>query len=245
MAKDVDFLTTRGIGDVLERIISRAQEEIVLVSPYVDIPSGMFERLLSADRRGVSITIVYGKSTLSTEVMGLLNQLQHLALYFDKKLHAKCYYNEEAMIISSMNLYDYSERNNHEMGILIEEGNPVYGEAREEVKHYISVSEIIREPVIAPTTQRRIFRSILEKTGLVNEAQVDSVIEKQAIALGYCIRCGGRIRHDLKTPFCSDCYKKWAQYKNERFTEKYCHTCGENNRTSFAYPQCRSCYRSG
>ena len=34
-------------------------------------------------------------------------------------LHAKCYLNEDRAIICSMNLYDYSQQTNIEMGILI------------------------------------------------------------------------------------------------------------------------------
>jgi len=40
-------------------------------------------------------------------------------------LHAKCYINENKAIISSMNLYDYSQTRNVEMGFLItKEGDP-------------------------------------------------------------------------------------------------------------------------
>ena len=42
----------------------------------------------------------------------------HVHLYFSKNLHAKCYLNEKKMIITSMNLYEFSQVNNREMAFL-------------------------------------------------------------------------------------------------------------------------------
>ena len=47
-----------------------------------------------------------------------LEQLDNLSLRFLNKLHAKCFFNEDNMVITSMNLYDFSEQN-IEMGVLI------------------------------------------------------------------------------------------------------------------------------
>ncbi len=39
------------------------------------------------------------------------------AIILSQNLHAKCYLNEKAAIITSMNLYDFSQVNNNEMGV--------------------------------------------------------------------------------------------------------------------------------
>ena len=36
-----------------------------------------------------------------------------------KNLHAKCYLNEKEALLTSMNLYEYSQEHNDEMGILV------------------------------------------------------------------------------------------------------------------------------
>lgn len=47
-----------------------------------------------------------------------------------KNLHAKCYLNENEAIITSMNLYEFSQMNNNEMGIhLTKSGNPELSQA--------------------------------------------------------------------------------------------------------------------
>jgi phosphatidylserine/phosphatidylglycerophosphate/cardiolipin synthase-like enzyme len=38
---------------------------------------------------------------------------------FVTNLHAKCYLNETTAIVTSMNLYEFSQQNNDEMGILV------------------------------------------------------------------------------------------------------------------------------
>jgi hypothetical protein len=48
-----------------------------------------------------------------------IKEIQDLKIYEKLNLHAKCYLNEERAIICSMNLYDYSQQTNIEMGILI------------------------------------------------------------------------------------------------------------------------------
>ncbi len=73
---------------------------------------------------------------------------------FCKDLHAKCYLNESEAIITSMNLYEFSQVNNNEMGIYIvkETDALLYNEIYEEVKRLIRISdEIIVSVEKAPT----------------------------------------------------------------------------------------------
>jgi len=77
--------------------------------------------------------------------MSYLEGLSYLRLYFSKNLHAKCYLNEDKMIISSMNLYEFSQQNNREMGILIDTANEpdkqVYEDATRDMDSIIHNSE--------------------------------------------------------------------------------------------------------
>ena len=113
------FLTTRQTTSELESIITNARRELVLISPYIKIADNLFPSLQLADRKNVNITIVYGKKELDDNVRKQLSQLGHLTLRFLDILYAKCYYNETKMIISSLNLYNFSE-GNWGMGILLD-----------------------------------------------------------------------------------------------------------------------------
>lgn len=65
---------------------------------------------------------------------------------FCKNLHAKCYLNEETCIITSLNLYEFSQVNNNEMGVLLTRADDatVYREAYEEALRIIRISDEVR-----------------------------------------------------------------------------------------------------
>src|SRR5690554_1160561 len=130
-----NFLTTSGISYYIEDIILSAKREIFLVSPYLKLSKTLFERLKEADNEGKKVHIIYGKSSLSIEQKNQLHSLNNIKLLFFQNLHAKCYANEEKLIISSMNIYEFSEKNNREMGILVEKDKDfeLYSSAIKEV----------------------------------------------------------------------------------------------------------------
>ena len=114
------FLTTKGIAFYIEQIIINSKQSLTLVTPYLKLSKTFVERLLDADKKGVKITLIYGKNDLADKEREKLFTLNNLQIYFCENLHAKCYHNEDSLIITSMNLYEYSEINNREMGIFIE-----------------------------------------------------------------------------------------------------------------------------
>ncbi len=114
------IVSTIGVSHSLENLILQAREYILIVTPYLKFTSSILGRLSQADRRGIKIIIIYGKSELSKDTQRQLKSFKNLNLYFLKDLHAKCYLNELEGIITSMNLYEYSQVNNWELGLLIE-----------------------------------------------------------------------------------------------------------------------------
>lgn len=113
------FLTTAGTSHIIEDIIIKAKSELVLITPYLKLSRILFERLTDANHRGVRIQLVYGKSELQSSERQQLNTLTNMELLYLGNLHAKCYFNESTLIVSSMNLYEFSEKNNREMGIVL------------------------------------------------------------------------------------------------------------------------------
>lgn len=114
------FFTTRGLSHNLEEVIKNADLWIMLVTPYLQFSQTIYERLQHAKKRGVSITFIYGKASLNPKEFKLLQEL-NCKVCFKANLHAKCYSNEKAALICSMNLYAFSEVNNEEMGVLLEQ----------------------------------------------------------------------------------------------------------------------------
>lgn len=90
--------------------------------------------------------IVYGKSELQPQEIEWLRGLTYVRTSFCKNLHAKCYLNESLCIVTSLNLYEFSQVNNNEMGVLIErvEDAQLYKDAYEEAQRIIRISEEVR-----------------------------------------------------------------------------------------------------
>jgi phosphatidylserine/phosphatidylglycerophosphate/cardiolipin synthase-like enzyme len=75
-----------------------------------------------------------------------LRGMTYVRTSFCKNLHAKCYMNEEMCIITSLNLYEFSQVNNNEMGILIQrsDDSQLYKDAYEEAQRIIRISDEVR-----------------------------------------------------------------------------------------------------
>jgi phosphatidylserine/phosphatidylglycerophosphate/cardiolipin synthase-like enzyme len=116
----VQFLNTAAAYSEIENIISQADKKLVLVSPYIRMSQILFEKLFHAsENRGINMTIVCRGKDLKPEEYSNLRKISRLEILDLPNLHAKCFYNEKSMVITSLNLYDYARTNNREMGILI------------------------------------------------------------------------------------------------------------------------------
>lgn len=140
------FLNTSATNYFLEELIKDAKERLILISPFLKLNDRIKELLTDKNRLKIDVRIVYGKSELQPEEISWLKELTYIRTSFCKNLHAKCYLNEEMCIITSLNLYEFSQVNNNEMGVLIQrsEDNDLYRDAYDEAQRIIRVSEEVR-----------------------------------------------------------------------------------------------------
>ncbi|MFC5550302.1 phospholipase D family protein [Massilia aerilata] len=140
------FLNTSGTNYFLEELIKDAKDRVILISPFLRLNDRIKELLVDKDRLKIDVRIVYGKSELQPAEIEWLRSLPYVRTSFCKNLHAKCYLSEELCIITSLNLYEFSQVNNNEMGILIRrsEDAQLYKDAYEEAQRIIRISDEVR-----------------------------------------------------------------------------------------------------
>ena len=140
------FLNTSATNYFLEELIKGAKDRLILISPFLKLNDRIRELLADKNRLKIDVRIVYGKSELQPEEINWLKELTYIRTSFCKNLHAKCYLNEELCIITSLNLYEFSQINNNEMGVLLRRSDDVelYRDAYEEVQRIIRISEEVR-----------------------------------------------------------------------------------------------------
>ena len=226
-----EFLTTKGITHYLDKIIDDAQKELVLISPYIKADDTTKD-LLKNKTRATSINVIYGKAELKpSERSPSLTRLAS-RLHFIENLHAKCYLNEDHALLTSMNLYQFSQEHNDEMGILV---------SREDDAELYEA--IYRQAMRWKTASNEIH--VAENGKAYSAAkgartQPQPTLEKPK---GFCMRCKAGIPANPKQPYCKTCYASWNQYKNPAYKEKHCHTCGREHAATLRKPLCTTCYK--
>ncbi|MCP8688243.1 phospholipase D family protein [Marinobacterium sedimentorum] len=140
------FLNTSATNYFLEELIKGASERLILISPFLKLNDRVKELLSDKNRLKIDVRIVYGKNELQPEEINWLRELTYIRTSFCKNLHAKCYLNEESCIITSLNLYEFSQVNNNEMGIHLSRSQDpeIYREAFEEAQRIIRISDEVR-----------------------------------------------------------------------------------------------------
>lgn len=140
------FLNTSATNYFLEELIKDAKDRLILISPYLKLNDRVKELLTDKNRLKIDVRMVYGKSELQPAEISWLREQTYIRTSFCKNLHAKCYINEELCIVTSLNLYEFSQVNNNEMGILIRRSDDaeLYRDAYEEAQRIIRISEEIR-----------------------------------------------------------------------------------------------------
>ena len=235
--KMAEFLTTTGISYNLEELIKNSDEKLFLVSPYLQIAGSLKHLIEERDLRKIDIRVVYRKDNkINAEDMSFLQELTSVKISACENLHAKCYLNENTAIIASMNLYQYSQQNNREMGIKVEkEKEPdLYNDIFKEVMVILQTSQqpefsVKKIETDAPTASKKVPTKINKK--------------HQKKDMGFCIRCGNDLKFNPEKPLCYKCFKSWGKYSNPEYPEKFCHACGNEHSSTVAKPVCYACYK--
>src|SRR5688572_6431073 len=121
------FVTGKELEDAVYNIIWEAENELLIVSPYIKLDD-YFKKLFNEhlNKPKLQITIIFGKNegqvnkSFSKADLDFFMQFPNISLIYAPKLHAKYYANDLMGIVTSINLYDYSFKNNIEFGVLYE-----------------------------------------------------------------------------------------------------------------------------
>ncbi|WP_016957385.1 phospholipase D family protein [Catenovulum agarivorans] len=170
------FLNTSATNYYLEELIKNAQDKLILISPFLKLNDRIKELLEDKNRLKIDVRIVYGKSELQPEEINWLKELTFVRTSFCKNLHAKCYINEESCIITSLNLYEFSQVNNNEMGIFVSRADDeeIYRDAVDEAQRIIRISDEIRISLekVKPSEE---LANAVEKTEQTEEPAADKL----------------------------------------------------------------------
>lgn len=143
------FLNTTGVSYHLEELIKSTQDRLILISPYLQFHKRIKDHLENLNIQKRDIRIIYRENKLQVEESNWLESQIGIRTSLCNSLHAKCYLNENEAIVTSMNLYSFSQQNNDEMGIHVtkEKDPELYNDISAEVQRLLTISEEIRVSV--------------------------------------------------------------------------------------------------
>lgn len=220
------FLTTTGVSYHLEKLIKETKEKLVLISPYLQFSDKIKENIeyLSIQKR--DIRIIFRENKLQLEENNWLGNQIGTRTSICKNLHAKCYLNESEAIITSMNLYMFSQQNNNEMGIHVTKTQDpeLYTAIYEEANRLLTISEEIRvtvKMVSTVTSSKDEIKKVEIKPTNIKPAEKPN---------GYCIRTGVAMPFNIEKPMSYEAFKAWNKFGNTEYPEKYCHFSGEHSK---------------
>ena len=229
-----EFLDTQGVSYYLKKLINNANDKLYLISPYLQLNNQLKLSLEDRHKFSIDIIIIYGKvSDINPDDSNWLQSMPGIKLLFHKDLHAKCYFNEKEAIITSMNLYMFSQQNNVEMGIYIskEKDEELYKQVANEVDRIKRGSE--HRTISVQKVENK--KPEIPKVQLTAKAESKKSNIKST---GYCIRTGVDIPFNVEKPMTYEAFKSWSKYSDPEYAEKFCHFSGEpsNGETSVSRP---------
>ena len=233
----MEILRTHQIASAVIDMIDESKEYTYLVSPYIDLWPLLERTLERAAQQKKRLTFVVRFEDGKTRPMKSLHETYGFEVVFLEHLHAKLYCNERRALVSSMNLYDGSQKRNFELGVLIDDSRQVRALFREFV-----LDELL---AVSP---RLHLKGYFHNDDRAMAEEMRSY-ESQLKQMGYCVTCGmkmeldrGDERSSPKIVRCATCYWKDPSCANSYAVPiAHCHICGAEHRSSLNNPVHSNC----
>lgn len=120
------FVEADQLNTALTDMIHEADNYLWFISPYIKLNDRIkFSLKALKDRPNTEIVIVFGKNendvskSMSLEDLKFFIEFPNIRIMHIANLHAKYYGSEDFAIITSMNLYEFSQVNNLEAGVIL------------------------------------------------------------------------------------------------------------------------------
>ena len=123
----MDFLTGKPLSDTISDTLFKAEKELIIISPYIQISSYLRENIFKRHLNNPKLHIIIGfKNYKDDNIFGFRGSgleyflnFPNLTLVYIPQLNAKYYANERQSIITSMSLSSYPIVNSIDLGVFI------------------------------------------------------------------------------------------------------------------------------
>lgn len=122
------FITGKDLETAVYDTIWEAESQLLIVSPFIKLDD-YFKELFDKHAKNpkIHLILVFGKNekavkrSMSEADFDYFKKFPNVSIIYVPNLHAKYYGNENQGVITSINLYDYSFKNNIEFGVFAQQ----------------------------------------------------------------------------------------------------------------------------
>ena len=173
-------------------IIARATERVILVSPYNRFWDDLKTVIEHAVGKGVRFELVLrkGQRDKDRESIDWLNS-RGARIFEVEGLHAKIYRNEQEVLLTSMNLTERKDTDDHSED------------------HYKEIGILMKDDSLIRVVAGYINKLKKEGDRLPKPGQQDESIaghNGDCVSGGYCIRCKAEVAYNVNAPLCGKDY---------------------------------------
>lgn len=162
------FLTDKNLSSAICDTIYNAEKYILILSPFIQLDEYFKDKVFKTHQGNTNLHIIlaFGKNenqvskSFKKQDIEYFKQFWYITIVYLKDLHGKYYGSESQGIITSMNLIDYSFKNNIEFGVLSEKKlvskNTLFNETQEKCLQIIEdIGDVIF--VNRPNYEKKLF----------------------------------------------------------------------------------------
>ncbi len=235
--KDMFYVDSEVALQVLQ-IFDEAEEYAIVVSPWLDLWGHVRNAITRAQSRGLTDIYVFIRKegeTSATQRSSLAWLLRRNVRIFEvDRLHAKIYFNEKTVLLSSMNLMESSALNSVEFAYSIKDAIT-----------QLFIRRWVTEDVmqIASEIGNASSKSEGASQGTITVDVLETAIKQVGEASsGFCIKCRRTIDLDPMEPLCDGCDAQMPKDPPSfEYEDGYCHSCGQVSLIAWYAPLCDTC----
>jgi len=153
---NVEFISDQKLNTRIIEIIQGADKFLMLVCPFIQLSPPIKKELKLLKDSNLELFVIFGKNegnfskSLAADDLELFKSFRNVRIGYVETLHAKFYANQDYLILSSLNLLEYSQIMNSECGIRIkpasyvtDSDNKVWNETLQYFKDLYDTSKIV------------------------------------------------------------------------------------------------------
>jgi hypothetical protein len=174
-----EFITGKKLADEVCDIVFNAKKKLLIVSPYIKLDDYFKKEVFNKHKNNpeLEIIIVFGKNKYNPQKsfskidFEYFKEFPNISIVYVNNLHAKYYANEIKGVVTSINLYDYSFKNNIEFGVVSE--TKLIGGSKIDLQAWNSTMSILTDNHAVYVRKPKYKKKLIGKDYMSSEVQLD------------------------------------------------------------------------